>query len=128
VAFPLEIVLELGRIHVVGALVDVDEGDVRAGLGNGFGGGNEGMRDGDDGVALLDPRSHQGKAHGIRAAGETDAMGRVAILGKFAFELFHQGAADEARGTKNLPTNGEQFGFELDVRGDQIQERDFFVA
>jgi hypothetical protein len=74
------------------------------------------------------PRSHQGKAHGIRAAGETDAMGRVAILGKFAFELFHQGAADEARGTKNLPTNGEQFGFELDVRGDQIQERDFFVA
>jgi len=55
-------------------------------------------------------------------------MGRVAILSKFAFELFHQGAADEARGTKNLPTNGEQFGFELDVRGDQIQERDFFVA
>ena len=40
------------RIHVVGALVDVDEIGPRAGLGDRLGGRDERIRDRDDDVAL----------------------------------------------------------------------------
>ena len=43
------------------------------------------------------PASHQGKAHGIRTAGQTDAEFAVAELREILFEVFDDLAADELR-------------------------------
>jgi len=57
----LKVGLQLRRIHVVGSFVDVDEGYLPASLRNGFGGGDEGVRHRDDGVAFAMPAAISAK-------------------------------------------------------------------
>ncbi len=61
-ALLLQIFAQPLRVHVVGALVDVHKFRMRAGLRNGFGGGDEGVRHGDDDVAGLHARAPSGRS------------------------------------------------------------------
>ena len=61
-------------IHVVGALVDIDEFGGRPGLGDGFGGGDERVRDGNDRVARANACGHEREPQSIRAAAYAHAV------------------------------------------------------
>ena len=84
------------------------------------------MRDGNDDVARLHSRGHQGKAHGIGAVGYTNAILCAAKRGEFVFEIFNHRAADKTRRIQSFLENGSEFRLELLVRRNQIQKRKFF--
>ena len=107
---------QLLRVHGVSFFVDVDEVGTRTGLADGFGGGDEGVGNGDDHVAGLHAGGDQSEAHGIRAAGHANAVFRVAKGGEFIFEIFDHRAADEAGGADNLLEYGGQLLLEFFVR------------
>ena len=113
ITFLLQIFLQLPRVHVVRAFVDVHEIRSRARLGNRLGRRNKRMRHRDDHVAGLNARRHQRKSHRVRAARQSDAVRRVAELCEVALEFFHHGAADEPSRAHNLLKYRQQFWFEL---------------
>ncbi len=89
---------------------------MRAGLADGFGGGDEGVRNGDDDVARFHARGGQSEADRVRAAGDANAVFGVAIGGEFIFEIFDHRAADEAGGADNFLEYGGQLLLEFLMR------------
>ena len=77
---------------------------VGAGLGDRLRRGDEGVRDRDDDVAFAYAGGHQGETDGVGAAGDADAMLRLAEGGEFLFEAVYFGAADEVGGSDCLRT------------------------
>src|SRR5271165_4954278 len=56
---------KLFRIHVVGALVDVDKLRLRTSLGDGFGGSDESVRHGEYAIPRANPCGHKGETQRI---------------------------------------------------------------
>ena len=54
-----------------------------------------------------------------------DAVLRAAECGKLFFEALDLGAADEPARAKRIADDGEEFLFEFEVRGNQIQKWDW---
>ena len=121
-AFALQVLRQLARVHVVRALVDIDEIGARAGLGDGLRRGDEGVRDGHHHVAGADARRHQREAQRVRAAAHAHALLRFAEGGEVALEALHHGAADEARRIQGGVEDRAQLLAQLRVRGDQVEE------
>ena len=108
-ALLFQILPQLFRIQVVGALVDVDELRKCSRLRNGFGGGDEGVRYGHDNVAGRHATRHDGEAQGIGAAADGDRMARTAERGKRLLEFFHHRTADETGGVQDPVKDGGEF-------------------
>jgi hypothetical protein len=92
-----EIRSERCGIQVTGALVHVYKLRPRPCLRDGFGCGNECVRDGNDRVARLDSGGDQRKSQRIRAAANPYAIARAAVLRKLMLELFYDRPAHECR-------------------------------
>ena len=107
--FGFQIMAELLGIHVVGLRIHVHKGGNGAALGNGFGGGDKGVGYRDHHLIGLDPGSHQGKAQGVRAAADADAVSGIAESGEIVFEFLHHGPADEAARADGGLKDGRQF-------------------
>ena len=82
-----------GQMHlVVGAAIHED----RRGAGDPdrFGGGEEGIRVGDDFVAGADAEGHEGQPDGVGAVAQADGELGAVISGQFGFELLEHRAHD----------------------------------
>ena len=99
---PFEIGVECLRAHVAGPLVDVDEFGLGPCLADPFDRGNEGVGDGDHGVAGTHAGGHQRKADRVGPAREADAELRSAVLRELALEAFDFGTADECGAADRL--------------------------
>ena len=109
--------------HVVGALVHVDELRMRARLRNRFSRGDEGVRHGDDDVARLDARAHNGESQRVGSAADGHGVARAAEFGERLFKILHHRPADESGGVQCLLEHFRQFLFQLDMGSYQIQKR-----
>jgi hypothetical protein len=105
------------------SLPSPDELRQRSRLRDGFGRGNERVRDRDRHVARFHTGCHQRETKRVRAAVDCDRAFGVAERGKLFFEILHHGAADETRSADYLLKNRGQLRFELDMRRDQIKKR-----
>src|ERR1700732_1026009 len=110
-------------IHVVGALVDVDELRQRSRLRDSLGRGDEGVWDCYHDVALCHSSCHQRKTEGVRTAVDCYCVFGVAERGKPFFKILHHRAANEASGANYLLKNCGELLLELDMRCDQIKKR-----
>src|SRR5271165_2541174 len=88
VALRLQKFVELFRIHVVGALVDIDELRKRTGLRNGFGCGDEGVRHGEYTFALSDPGGNKREPQRVRPTADANTMAYVAEFRKGPLKIF----------------------------------------
>ena len=119
-AFTFQVSPQLLRIHGVGALVDVHEIRPRAGLRDGFRGGDESVRHGHDRIARLHAGGNQSKPQGIGAASHADALLRPAKLCKVPFEVFHHPSADESSSLQGASEDRHQFLFQFEVGRDEV--------
>ena len=101
-ALRFQVLPQLLGIHVVGALVDVDEFGKRTSLRNRFRGGNECVRDGDDDIAGLTPAAISAKRRASVPLFTATACFGFAEGGKGLLEILDHRAADEARGAQRL--------------------------
>ena len=89
-----------GQMHlVVGAAIHEDGGG--AGDPDRFGGGEEGVRVGDDFVARADAEGHEGEPDGVGAVAEADGELGAVIGGEFGLELLEHGAHDVLAALQN---------------------------
>ena len=95
-------ILELARIHAIGALVNIDEVGARSGLADRFRSSNESVWDSDDDVAGLYAGSRQGESNGIRSAGYTNAMSRAAKLCEVSLKFFYLRTSNESCCTQRV--------------------------
>ena len=101
-----------GQMHlVVGAAIHEDGGG--AGDPDGFGGGEEGVRVGDDFVARADAEGHERQPDGVGAVAEADGVLGAVIGGELAFELLEHRALDVVAAQQHLLDVG--INFRLDV-------------
>ena len=107
-------------IHVEGLGVDIDEDGDGADLGDGFGGGDEGVGHRDDRIPRADSGRHEGEAQGVGAGVDADAVFAVAKGGEFLFEAGHLGSADEHAGGHGFGDDGDDFRFDLFVLGFEV--------
>ncbi len=112
------------RIHAVRPRVDIHKIDARSGLSDRLGGGDEGMRNGHDYVARLNPRGHQSEPHRVGAARQPDAIFRFAKLGKVPLESLDHGSANEACRAQHRLENRNQLRLEFRVHRDQVKKGD----
>src|ERR1700730_6842737 len=110
-------------IHVVGALIDVDELRQRSRLRDSFGRGDEGVWHCYHDVAFCHSGCHQSETESVRTAVDCDRTFGVAERGKLFFKILHHRAANEARGANYLLKNRGKLLLELDMRCDQIKKR-----
>src|SRR5260370_198057 len=92
----LEVLAQLTGIHGICAPVDIEKLGTRPCLGYGLSGSNEGMGNANHGVPWLNARTYKGKAKGVCAAVDTDAILRIAILGELSFKSFYFRSSDKA--------------------------------
>jgi hypothetical protein len=118
----LEVLLQSGRVHVGGAFVHVHEHGPSPSLGNGLGGGDEGVGDRDHLIPRADAGCDQRKAQGVSAAVDRHTESGLAEPGELLLEGLHLGAADESRGADRIAENGQEFIFESVVLQRQIKE------
>ena len=100
--------LKLFRIHRGSALLDVDELRMSADLGNGLGGGDEGVRDCDDGIPFCDAGCRECESERVRTATHADAEASVAKCGELALQALDHRAANETSGLERLLEGGNQ--------------------
>jgi len=111
-----------------GHSTDVDEVRARAGLRDRFGGGDEGVRYGHDGIARLYAGGDQSKAQRVGATSYADATLCLAKLGKLALEGLHHRSTDEARSLQSHLEDRDQFVFEFLVGSHQVHQRNLAVG
>ena len=63
---------------------------MRAGLRNGFGGGDEGVRHGEHAIPRADPGGHKCETQRICPAAHTDTMVDIAELRKCVFKILYR--------------------------------------
>src|SRR5579864_4908441 len=126
-ASEFEIFPKLFGIQIVGAGIDVDELRTSPGLRNRFCGRDECIRNGYDHVAGFYSRSHQGKAECVCPAPDPHGILRTAEFRESFFELIDHRTTDEAGGSQRLLEYRGQFFLQLQMRRDQIQERDICI-
>ena len=112
------------RSMVQVAGVDVHEDRHGAGLRDGFGGGDERVGHGDDLISRPDAGRHQGKAQGVGAGVQADAMPAAAECCELFLESRDLRPSDEGAVCHDLFKDGFEFAFDLAVLGFQIKERD----
>ena len=95
--------LHRGRIHRVGALINVDKHRLGAAIGNRLGGCHEGVGHGDHFIPRTDPRRQKRQPERIRAIPDADGMIAVAVGGEILFELRDERTAGECPAVDNLP-------------------------
>ncbi len=105
----LEVLAELLRIHVVRALVDVDEIGTATRLRDRFGGRDECIRNRDHRVARLDSSGDQSKPKRIGTVGYAHAVFSIAKRREIALKLLHHRTADKASGTESFREDLAQF-------------------
>ena len=81
-----------GWIHGVGDGIDIDEYGARADCGDGLGGGDEGVRDGDDLVAGLDIEREKSEMQRCCPVRESDTVAGTDVSGEGLFKLFDFGS------------------------------------
>src|ERR1700674_5517567 len=121
-ALRVQILMEFFGIHVVGALVDVDELWHRSCLGYGFGRRDEGVRHRYYYIARLHTGRHQRETESVCAAADCYRTFCVAEGGKLFFEVLDHWATYKAAGTNRLLKDRCQFLLEFGVRCDQIKK------
>ena len=92
--------------------IDIYEHRGGADLGDGFGGGDEGVGYGDDFVTGPDAGSHEGKAQGVGAGVDADAVFGVAEFGELFFKALHVGTTDKHAVFHGFGDHGDDFGFD----------------
>src|SRR5580692_6295376 len=127
-AILFQVLAQFQRVHVVGALVDVDEFGKSSSLRDSFRGGNEGVRHGYDNVAGLHPAGHNGETQRIGTAADGNAMACAAECRKCLFEIFDHRTTNESGSVQNLVENGGEFLLHFNVRSNQIKERNTVFA
>jgi hypothetical protein len=105
--------LQFGWIHVAGVGQDVHKNGLSACLGDGFGGGDEGVGHGDDRVPCADAGRHEGKPQGVRAGVEAHTVAGIAESGELRFKRFHLGTADEHAVGHGVLDHGQDVVFDL---------------
>src|SRR5262245_16109405 len=116
VAFLLQILAQLGRVHVVRALVNIHKPWECAGLRDSFCSSDEGVGNGDYDVAGLNARSDEGKPEGVGSIGHANAVLRTAKLGVSALKVGDHRSPDEAGTIESRSKYGNEVLFELLVR------------
>ncbi len=96
-------------------LVYVDENRGGTCLGDGFGSGDEGVGDCDDFVTRPYAGGHEGKAQGIGAGIDADAVLGVTKRGKLFFKACHIRAADKHTVFHGFGDQRHYFVFDLPV-------------
>src|SRR5215510_470887 len=82
------------------------------------------MRYRHDSIAGADARRHKRETERICAAAHADAIVHSAKSGEITFKCFEYRPADESGGSQNGADRLQQFGFELQVRRDEIDKWD----
>src|ERR1700719_4839890 len=125
VAILFEVFPQFLGIEGVSPFVDVHERDVSSRLGDGFGCGDERVRNRNYDIAVLDATGHEGEAQCVRPAIYADAKLCIAELRKLALELLHHASTDETRVAKGLLHYRQQLILQFLVRCHQIEKRNF---
>ena len=111
-------------VEVGGARIDVHEQRARPDVGDGFGGGDEGVGRGDDLVARLHPRREQGQMQGARARVHGDAVLDAAVGRELLLEPRDLLAEDERGRPADAVQRGEDVLAEARVLRLQVEVRD----
>ena len=102
--------LNQGRIDGVAGWIDIDKYRCGTAKSNGSRGGYGGVGNRDHFIAWTDIKRFEGEQQRIRSRGDADGMRRLAISGKFLFELTHFLA-------KDVPAGGKDVGYgRVDLR------------
>src|SRR5579864_7601213 len=88
--------LQLGWIHVVRALANVNEPRLCSSLGDCLRGCDKCIRNCDNDIPCSNPGRHQAEPHGICPTAHTDAIRNIAKLCKTLFEVFNRWSANKA--------------------------------
>ena len=80
------------RVNALGLRAAIHKHGRRAGNPDRLGGGEEGVRVGDDLVAGADTQGHEREPDGVGAVAHADGVCRPVIFGQFAFEALEHGA------------------------------------
>src|SRR5271157_211141 len=107
VALRLQVLAEFFRVHIVGALIYVDELRLCTSLGNSFGGSDESVWHGEYAIARADPCGHKGETRRICPAAHTDAIVHLAELRKRVFKILYRLASYEGSGVQCSSKNGD---------------------
>ena len=91
---------------VVGGLFDVHEDRPGAAKADGFGGGHEGVGNGDDFVLGSHSQSQQGKPKGVGAVADAHGVSRAAVGGEFLFKFGDKRAAGKSTGVQDFGNGG----------------------
>lgn len=114
--------LELCRIQVAGARVDVYVHGAGAQHGGGFGRGDVGKAGGDDLIARAHAQRHEGDLQGVGAVGHADAVLRADVGGELFFQLGHFGAEDVAAVRQHAGNAGVDPALDARLLGGKVDE------
>jgi hypothetical protein len=104
--FRLKVLAEFLRVHIVRMFIDVHEDRKGSGLGYGFRGSNERIRDCDYAVAWLDSGRNQGEPQRIGATTYPDAVWGITVLSEVPLKVLDHWATDEPPALKGGLKNG----------------------
>src|SRR4030042_3357220 len=114
-------------IHVVGLFVDIHKSDSSASLRNCLGGCNKCIRNSNYLVTGADPGSNQSKPQSIRTAIYGHTIFAFTELSELVFKCLYLWTTHKRGLSEAVTKNCNQFFFELEVGGNQIEKRDFHV-
>gem|GEM_PF-6911205 len=119
---PFDGALQRRRVHVVGALVHVDEDRLGVEPGHDLGGGGEGEAGDEDRVAAPDPPGHQRQGQGVGAVGAAQGVLGLAEGGQVGLELAHLRAHDPGAADDGLLNGGLDLAAEAQTLGLKVDE------
>src|SRR5579872_963633 len=122
-ALLLKIVLKFHGIHVVSAIIDVNELGKRPSLGNCFSRCDEGVWNGNDHVASLDARCRQRETQCVSSIANANGMTNITETSKRFFKLFNNGTTNETGGAQCALKHRGKFLFKFYVWSNQIKKR-----
>ena len=112
------------RIDEIIFQATIDQHRFGPGIGDGFGGGDKGVGNGDDFVTRADSESPQDQVERIRAGTQSDALGGAAKIGPSLFKFRHLGAEDELPMVEDLGESRVQLGAQVGYLQRQILKGD----
>ena len=96
-------ILQMGRAHIGSFRLDIDKYRPGMACKNSAAAIHGGIGDHANTISRLDPHRFERKLQSIRTIGNTDAMWRAAVTGKFSFELRHAWLKDVVTAFYYLP-------------------------
>ena len=114
-----------GRVHGVGAFINIDKHRLCAAISDRLGGRHECAGNGNHFVSRTDPQRKKRQPKRVRAAPDADGVPAIAVCGEILFKSLDEGPAGECPAVDHFFDRGTEFATKRRVLGIEVKKWNF---